>query len=124
MTAILSACRPMCGNTSENSSPDCPCLRNRNADLSRLPVSRSDRKSTRLNSSHSQISYAVFCLKKKNRNFDSAWRFLSSFEHRRPRLQRIQSLLSSIPDCCSVNSRVLQVYTADRYYTHSIGCLI
>src|SRR5688572_32566212 len=28
---------------------------------------REDRKSTRLNSSHSQISYAVFCLKKKNR---------------------------------------------------------
>src|SRR2546430_8754234 len=27
--------------------------------------SRTDRKSTRLNSSHSQISYAVFCLKKK-----------------------------------------------------------
>src|SRR2546430_13390765 len=27
---------------------------------------RLDRKSTRLNSSHSQISYAVFCLKKKN----------------------------------------------------------
>src|SRR2546430_9259435 len=26
-----------------------------------------DRKSTRLNSSHSQISYAVFCLKKKKR---------------------------------------------------------
>src|SRR5438270_1447315 len=32
-----------------------------------LPRSR-DRKSTRLNSSHSQISYAVFCLKKKNQN--------------------------------------------------------
>src|SRR2546427_1712223 len=28
----------------------------------------SDRKSTRLNSSHSQISYAVFCLKKKKIN--------------------------------------------------------
>src|SRR5206468_11534435 len=27
----------------------------------------SDRKSTRLNSSHDQISYAVFCLKKKNK---------------------------------------------------------
>src|SRR5688572_32071667 len=27
-----------------------------------------DRKSTRLNSSHSQISYAVFCLKKKTQN--------------------------------------------------------
>src|SRR5688572_32437879 len=31
-------------------------------------LSERDRKSTRLNSSHSQISYAVFCLKKKNRD--------------------------------------------------------
>src|SRR2546430_3441948 len=31
----------------------------------RLLVEDRDRKSTRLNSSHSQISYAVFCLKKK-----------------------------------------------------------
>src|SRR2546430_13389703 len=31
----------------------------------RLRAVRGDRKSTRLNSSHSQISYAVFCLKKK-----------------------------------------------------------
>src|SRR2546427_2893905 len=29
---------------------------------------KSDRKSTRLNSSHSQISYAVFCLKKKKKH--------------------------------------------------------
>src|SRR2546427_12457038 len=29
---------------------------------------KADRKSTRLNSSHSQISYAVFCLKKKKSN--------------------------------------------------------
>src|SRR2546430_9611926 len=28
-----------------------------------------DRKSTRLNSSHSQISYAVFCLKKKKKRY-------------------------------------------------------
>src|SRR2546427_6449813 len=35
-----------------------------------------DRKSTRLNSSHSQISYAVFCLKKKKNNLrkNSLWR--------------------------------------------------
>src|SRR2546430_3932290 len=32
-----------------------------------IPAQR-DRKSTRLNSSHSQISYAVFCLKKKTAN--------------------------------------------------------
>src|SRR2546430_15969287 len=31
-----------------------------------------DRKSTRLNSSHSQISYAVFCLKKKKRRTTAA----------------------------------------------------
>src|SRR2546430_11418614 len=33
-----------------------------------------DRKSTRLNSSHSQISYAVFCLKKKNMCKDASTR--------------------------------------------------
>src|SRR5688500_19301937 len=33
---------------------------------------QSDRKSTRLNSSHLVISYAVFCLKKKNRMYDSS----------------------------------------------------
>src|SRR5207245_5676798 len=32
---------------------------------SAAPLIRSDRKSTRLNSSHGSISYAVFCLKKK-----------------------------------------------------------
>src|SRR2546430_4247817 len=33
-----------------------------------MEVGYLDRKSTRLNSSHSQISYAVFCLKKKKSN--------------------------------------------------------
>src|SRR5690606_41939164 len=32
-----------------------------------VPADRQDRKSTRLNSSHVKISYAVFCLKKKNK---------------------------------------------------------
>src|SRR2546428_10020209 len=38
--------------------------------MSRLPgrYTQKDRKSTRLNSSHDQISYAVFCLKKKNKH--------------------------------------------------------
>src|SRR5258708_8122891 len=36
-------------------------------------IGRGDRKSTRLNSSHQIISYAVFCLKKKN-NHHSDWR--------------------------------------------------
>src|SRR2546421_2225836 len=41
-----------------------PCKAIREVDL--LPLGKGDRKSTRLNSSHDQISYAVFCLKKKN----------------------------------------------------------
>src|SRR2546430_3525450 len=43
-----------------------------------------DRKSTRLNSSHSQISYAVFCLKKKIR----PWGRLSAYRHVAPWLRR------------------------------------
>src|SRR2546427_9468254 len=35
--------------------------------LTAKPTPNRDRKSTRLNSSHSQISYAVFCLKKKKK---------------------------------------------------------
>src|SRR5256885_10453327 len=38
------------------------------AEPRRRPAQRTDRKSTRLNSSHLVISYAVFCLKKKNRS--------------------------------------------------------
>src|SRR5690606_39456108 len=34
--------------------------------LRHIPGEKQDRKSTRLNSSHVKISYAVFCLKKKN----------------------------------------------------------
>src|SRR3712207_9364512 len=37
-------------------------------ELQRLRTLREDRKSTRLNSSHANISYAVFCLKKKKKH--------------------------------------------------------
>src|SRR5260221_14167218 len=38
----------------------------------RAPAAKgADRKSTRLNSSHTVISYAVFCLKKKNKSSNS-----------------------------------------------------
>src|SRR5205085_12240416 len=42
-------------------SPDGPCRRPTRDHIAAVGT---DRKSTRLNSSHSQISYAVFCLKK------------------------------------------------------------
>src|SRR2546427_12736141 len=39
--------------------------------LNMFPRMARDRKSTRLNSSHSQISYAVFCLKKKKKKYSN-----------------------------------------------------
>src|SRR5258708_14933794 len=42
-------------------------LRNDDQELGSIPEERVDRKSTRLNSSHQIISYAVFCLKKKKK---------------------------------------------------------
>src|SRR2546430_4650846 len=61
--------------------PRSPCTRNWSSTTAHLasagPIRQVqpgwnvvDRKSTRLNSSHSQISYAVFCLKKKNIQYD------------------------------------------------------
>src|SRR2546430_11401862 len=47
-----------------------------------------DRKSTRLNSSHSQISYAVFCLKKKKQ-------FVLYSHSDRPRIEKVDARLSS-----------------------------
>src|SRR2546430_12453774 len=43
-------------------------------DILLVGAQRRDRKSTRLNSSHSQISYAVFCLKKKKHTCASTHR--------------------------------------------------
>src|SRR2546430_5736257 len=53
----------------------------------------SDRKSTRLNSSHSQISYAVFCLKKKKRRSNTA---SNSTKHKSHHLSDWRQILSLI----------------------------
>src|SRR2546430_10219034 len=60
--ASLICCARSCGDLSADQTISCD-----SAGLSRncVRLRHSDRKSTRLNSSHSQISYAVFCLKKK-----------------------------------------------------------
>src|SRR2546430_6965245 len=56
------------------------------SDLAKMLAGATDRKSTRLNSSHSQISYAVFCLKKKKtiltvcRSFNTpAWHYSTTW---------------------------------------------
>src|SRR2546427_10549954 len=73
----MSPVSPFCGTHSEgillslvpdSVHPDSLRLMLRSEALAlSVPVRDIDRKSTRLNSSHSQISYAVFCLKKKNK---------------------------------------------------------
>src|SRR5438034_7140980 len=58
--AAISAGCQLAGRTclfAHHPVPECP---------PELPDGTADRKSTRLNSSHTVISYAVFCLKKKN----------------------------------------------------------
>src|SRR5438876_8651949 len=54
--------------SSDLSRPGCTCCRlpDNRAWSGRRPPLVQDRKSTRLNSSHPSISYAVFCLKKKS----------------------------------------------------------
>src|SRR2546430_12625870 len=47
---------------------------------SRVSGTSSDRKSTRLNSSHSQISYAVFCLKKKTDTHTTPLSFMTGWQ--------------------------------------------
>src|SRR5256886_10155241 len=69
-----------------------------------------DRKSTRLNSSHSQISYAVFCLKKKKTITSrsclevvaySQWLLLSQTASMAERSSHIQPSVRSAVVCCS-----------------------
>src|SRR2546430_2892000 len=77
-----------------------------------------DRKSTRLNSSHSQISYAVFCLKKKKKTSNGG-RYAS--------ITTLQASTSAIPiiltiDCDDVlttrsEDMCVEHYTTNLYYT-------
>src|SRR2546430_5174880 len=53
----------------------------------RSQASAIDRKSTRLNSSHSQISYAVFCLKKKKKKKNTLYKSTQQKIHTDPESQ-------------------------------------
>src|SRR5258708_13430148 len=64
-----------------------------------------DRKSTRLNSSHQIISYAVFCLKKKT-VVDRSPRFVLPLVHHLVQ-QRVQRLLPAMPSQLAPTNRDL-----------------
>src|SRR5207249_10201903 len=86
-TLFRSACGTWRGGASRQTSRSCfrHSTRCHGTPSSRPTMSRSygDRKSTRLNSSHVSISYAVFCLKKKKKN--------------RAQLQRLNRITYLIP---------------------------
>src|SRR2546427_9041177 len=72
----------------EVQKPHCTAPASRNArwsgssdSPSASPSTVRDRKSTRLNSSHSQISYAVFCLKKKKKREPATYYHKSLSHH-------------------------------------------
>src|SRR5437763_5781155 len=63
---------PICGGVKEKTTRNCGGIAVRYslifAYICHIAALRKDRKSTRLNSSHRCISYAVFCLKKKKKH--------------------------------------------------------
>src|SRR2546430_3267607 len=89
-----------------------------NATKHRLPRPSlaSDRKSTRLNSSHSQISYAVFCLKKKK-----------NIHKNRAVLRQYTSIIPQILLYNQLWSSLLEEYSERRsstiYLTRYLYCL-
>src|SRR5256885_12856573 len=80
-----------------------PLMRSRR--VSGSACSRSgDRKSTRLNSSHLVISYAVFCLKKKKISRTHGW-YLLCGRHLLPRLALFQSARGALPPECRTSDQ-------------------
>src|SRR6185312_12769631 len=78
-----------------------------------------DRKSTRLNSSHDQISYAVFCLKKKKtrhrgpvRGLGEGARRVQAYGHVLHRARRRSAVLAIAEDCFFFNdTATTEIYT-------------
>src|SRR5437868_11470011 len=90
-----------------------PRLRKAISDAKAENMPAEDRKSTRLNSSHVSISYAVFCLKKKNPSSSRrSWRTCRSWPPRpeNPTYSRRRARPASRQRCCGCRS-----YTQDDY---------
>src|SRR2546429_2977245 len=73
----------------------------------RLPAWRGDRKSTRLNSSHGYISYAVFCLKKKK---------VTSLANQ----QCVMAIAGGVPIDTTINSGL--IYEVQGPHSHDLPC--
>src|SRR2546429_6733740 len=78
-----------------------------------------DRKSTRLNSSHGYISYAVFCLKKKKTLTHNHFRLAQLIT-----LLRLSSTLSTDNDLDPTDRLHVQLCTRHSYLSCQYSCLV
>src|SRR6266436_9139944 len=69
--------------------PGSPCRRRRPRRRPSTPSRRPDRKSTRLNSCHGYISYAVFCLKKKKNPYTDVYDTRKQLQESQPTKQQL-----------------------------------
>src|SRR3954467_11637162 len=77
---------------------------------------RSDRKSTRLNSSHTIISYAVFCLKKKNKRRDSKQRDILLDAHTINQRTAVYRSVAVGRSCSHSPAGLLLVFTSSLFF--------
>src|SRR5256886_12286795 len=96
-----------------SASSDTPC-----ESIETMRDTCGDRKSTRLNSSHSQISYAVFCLKKKTKTHDPSLIMHMTFPSRYPPLHFTRSAI--LTSCI----RYLRTHDIKSTLPHSIIVLL
>src|SRR5690242_15605365 len=92
--------------TEESSSPVARSCRSALAGSVALAIT--DRKSTRLNSSHMSISYAVFCLKKKNSTKASECTKKNSANNKKPRIAGLFKFREAVQMCCLFVSARIQ----------------
>src|SRR5258707_3556135 len=92
---------------------------NQAANASPIPVAPRDRKSTRLNSSHANISYAVFCLKKKNQTFN----LNQNHENDNGRKQQDKKITRNQPFPCRSPqcSKPMPIDRTNYHYSHDNG---
>src|SRR5690554_7140594 len=77
---------------------------------------QTDRKSTRLNSSHVRISYAVFCLKKKKKNSTNT--HLLHQQHRPHDTQADDIQQRPVAHLPALFSRIKHIHIAHSLHTH------
>src|SRR5260221_6622034 len=82
---------------------------------------RRDRKSTRLNSSHTVISYAVFCLKKKN-DASSTCRSTPNTAHHAQLAPPNSGICWQASDCASVSAYLVRKNRAAPHGTLPVRC--